>query len=362
MRGIAKLERTRTGGKRPYLLRGLMRCGVCLRKMQAEGIRNGVYYRCIARTLTPGSAALVDHPKTVNLREDHVVPALNKWLGTRFSRDNVDDTEAELIGSQDATVETGKHESAKQRLADAETRLKRHTAAIAAGVDPAALVEAINDAQADREAARAELAAAPAEPTISEAEVRALVDKLGDVGTKIETARPERLPEIYAEMGLELRFEQKERAVYVTARPRVFNDCVREERLNRQNRAISRDKNVTVCHNCTVAEANWFDPHRDIARTATCSRRDASLLRQAEPHPQRARFVVDLSTMEVPVDVAVAAHWTNGAYRAFATQGGWALPLAAVASVYGALTARRLALRRRSGGNGVFNAAPSVKC
>ncbi|MGH2668708.1 MAG: hypothetical protein ACRDH5_06250 [bacterium] len=94
-------------------------------------------------------------------------------------------------------------------------------------MDPAALVEAINDAQADREAARAELAAAPAEPTISEAEVRALVDRLGDVGTKIDTARPERLPEIYAEMGLELRFEQKERAVYVTARPRVFNDCVR---------------------------------------------------------------------------------------------------------------------------------------
>ncbi|MGH2668709.1 MAG: recombinase family protein [bacterium] len=107
MRGIAKLERTRTGGKRPYLLRGLMRCGVCLRRMQAEGIRNGVYYRCIARTLTPGSAALAEHPKTVNLREDHVVPALNEWLGTRFSRDNVEDTVAELIGSQDATVETG---------------------------------------------------------------------------------------------------------------------------------------------------------------------------------------------------------------------------------------------------------------
>ncbi|CRK56783.1 Site-specific recombinase [Alloactinosynnema sp. L-07] len=178
-------------------------------------------------TLTPGSAALDEHPKTVNLREDHIVPALNEWLGERFSRENIEDTVAGLFGSQDATVHTGKHENARKRLQDAETRLKRHTAAISAGVDPMALVEAINDAQADREAARAELAVTPAEPTLTEAQVRALVDKLGDVGAKIETARPERLPEIYAEMGLELRFEQKERAVYVTARPRVVSECVR---------------------------------------------------------------------------------------------------------------------------------------
>jgi hypothetical protein len=43
----------------------------------------------------------------------------------------------------------------------------------------------------------------------SETQVRVLVDKLGDVGAKIETARPERIPQIYAEMGVELRFEQK---------------------------------------------------------------------------------------------------------------------------------------------------------
>lgn len=70
MRGIAKLERTRTTGTRPYLLQGLMRCGICDRRMQGAMIRKDhVYYRCLARTLAPGSTALADHPKTVNLRE-----------------------------------------------------------------------------------------------------------------------------------------------------------------------------------------------------------------------------------------------------------------------------------------------------
>jgi hypothetical protein len=36
MRGRAKLERTRINGTRPYVLRGLMRCGFCDRRMQVS--------------------------------------------------------------------------------------------------------------------------------------------------------------------------------------------------------------------------------------------------------------------------------------------------------------------------------------
>jgi hypothetical protein len=54
MRGIAKLDRERTAGKHTYLLKGV-RCEICQRKMQGAVIRKGIYYRCIARTLAPGS-------------------------------------------------------------------------------------------------------------------------------------------------------------------------------------------------------------------------------------------------------------------------------------------------------------------
>jgi hypothetical protein len=163
MRELAKLERTRTKGTRPYLLRGLVRCGFCSRKMQGALIRKeDVYYRCLARSLAPGSAALADHPRTVNLREDDVVPPLNAWIGRLFSRANVDRTVAELLASQDAAAPAASHEALKKRVAEAEARLRRFQAAIEAGVDPAALVEAMNDAQAQRAAARAELEGTPA--------------------------------------------------------------------------------------------------------------------------------------------------------------------------------------------------------
>uniref|UniRef100_UPI001C5556B3 zinc ribbon domain-containing protein n=1 Tax=Amycolatopsis anabasis TaxID=1840409 RepID=UPI001C5556B3 len=101
MRGIAKLDRERVASKHTYLLKGLVRCEICERRMQGAAIRKGIYYRCIARTLAPGSAALADHPKTVNLREDAVVPRLHDWLARVFDRENRDETVNALVGSQD---------------------------------------------------------------------------------------------------------------------------------------------------------------------------------------------------------------------------------------------------------------------
>ena len=62
-----------------------------------------------------------------------------------------------LLASQgSADPRSGSRDAAEKRLADAEGRLRRFQAAIASGVDPMALVEPINEAQAQREAARNE--------------------------------------------------------------------------------------------------------------------------------------------------------------------------------------------------------------
>jgi hypothetical protein len=88
MRGIAKLDRERAAAKHTYLLKGLVRCEICTRRMQGAAIRKGIYYRCIAWTLAPGSAVLADHPKTVNLREDLVTPPVNAWLCNVLAPEN----------------------------------------------------------------------------------------------------------------------------------------------------------------------------------------------------------------------------------------------------------------------------------
>ncbi|MEV5540057.1 recombinase family protein [Saccharopolyspora shandongensis] len=231
-RAVAKLERTRNSGTRPYLLRGMVRCGFCGRRMHGAVIRKTeTYYRCLARSLAPGSAALADHPRTVNLREIDLVEPLNGWIGRLFSRENLDRTVAALVGSQAELGHGGKNskerEAVKNRITDANTRLRRLQAAVEAGADPAALVDAINTAQAERSAAQAELDNAPELRTMSDAEVYAMIDSLGNVGAALKGARAESLVRLYENLRLSVNYKPHERIVDVTITPRVVSARVR---------------------------------------------------------------------------------------------------------------------------------------
>jgi hypothetical protein len=192
MQGIAKLDRERAASRHTYLLKGLVRCEICERKMQGAAIRKGVYYRCIARTLAPGSAALADHPKTVNLREDVVIRRLHDWICKVFDRENRDETVAALIGSQETNASAGR-EAVERRLNDAKARVRKYQAAIAAGVAPAAVADPINVAQAEREAAEVELKHLPEAAVIDRAEVYARLDSLAEeVARAFGSGRPDR--------------------------------------------------------------------------------------------------------------------------------------------------------------------------
>jgi hypothetical protein len=110
------------------------------------------------------------------------VEPLNAWIGHLFDRRNVDRTVAALVASQDGGGKSSEWETVKKRLADAEKRLRRFQDAIGAGIDPGAMVDAINEAQVQRAAAQAELEGAPAPTAVTDAEVYAMIDALGDVG------------------------------------------------------------------------------------------------------------------------------------------------------------------------------------
>ncbi|CAM3409195.1 recombinase family protein [Kibdelosporangium persicum] len=227
--GLATARKAERGGRtdaRSYLLRGRVRCGKCNRKMQGATIRSGAYYRCTARTMAPGSAALADHPKTVNLREDVVTERLNAWIGRVFHPDNVDETVAALLGAQ-PEASPSPRDAAKERLAEAERRLRRYQDAIGAGVDPSALIEVMNQAQAERTAARAELDRVPADTEISSAEIYAMIDSLGDVGAVIKDAKPAGLARLYEKLDVQMVYKAEEQAVYVTSCSRVGSACVR---------------------------------------------------------------------------------------------------------------------------------------
>lgn len=104
------------------------------------------------------------------------------WLAALFAPRNVDRTVAALVASQGERAGVlGSRDVVKRRLADAEAKLWRSRAAIEAGVDPVALVESINAAQAQRAAAQAELEGSRAPTVIEAAEIYARIALLGDV-------------------------------------------------------------------------------------------------------------------------------------------------------------------------------------
>lgn len=117
-------------------------------------------------------------------------------------------------------------DAARQRLTHAETRLSRLRRAIEAGAEPEALIESLNAAQAQRTAARAELSVLKDGPALlTDAEVYAMLDEIGDVGAALNRANPEKMRRLYENLRVEMVYDHDARAVDVTVRP-LGGQCV----------------------------------------------------------------------------------------------------------------------------------------
>ena len=78
--------------KHDYLLKGMVTCNVCGRKLVANVVRGRLQYRCRIKDEYPG----VDHPKSLSVREDQLLPVIDDWLGHLFDDTNLDTTVAAL--------------------------------------------------------------------------------------------------------------------------------------------------------------------------------------------------------------------------------------------------------------------------
>jgi hypothetical protein len=226
--GSRKLERgPKNTTKWIYVLRGSVRCGICQRRMEGTPRQSRIYYRCAARGIVLGSPVLDRHPKNVYLPETAVLDELNAWLGDLFAPQNRDESARQLLGARTMASDTARAEAVRRRMKDAETRRRRLQAAIEAGADPAALVEGINRANAERDAARTELDRLPASRTRSRAEVDAMIDYLTEVGRDLNDATPAKLQELYQGLRLEMIYHPDEQAVDVSIGPGRDSERVR---------------------------------------------------------------------------------------------------------------------------------------
>ena len=186
-----------------------------------------IYYRCAARSIVPGTPILAIHPKNVYLSERAIVGPVNAWIGTLFDPEHRDETVRRLLGADASRTDTARGAAVGKAVAEAEQRLRRLHAAIEAGVDPAALVEPINRAQEELEAARVERQHVPAARTVGQAELEAMIDYLGDIGAALNRADPVKLEELYRSLRLEVIYHPEERTADVTIRPGRGGERVR---------------------------------------------------------------------------------------------------------------------------------------
>lgn len=84
---------------------------------------------------------------------------------------------------------------------------KRSAIPLSAGDAP---VEVINKAQRERAAARAELERAPVTNLLTDAEVYAMIDSLGDVGAALSEAKRDSLVDLYTGINLRVLYEPRE--------------------------------------------------------------------------------------------------------------------------------------------------------
>jgi hypothetical protein len=89
------------------------------------------------------------------------------------------------------------------------------------------LVEATNEAHTQRVAAQAELDNAPALGELTDAELYAMLDSLGDVGAVLTERKPVALGRLYENVRLEMIYQPDEHEVTVAISPRVVSECVR---------------------------------------------------------------------------------------------------------------------------------------
>lgn len=210
-------ERKPRATPRTYLLRGLVYCGLCGRKMQGQYNHGRAHYRCKVGLDYPVDG---DHPKSVYLREDRVVGPLDEWVAGLCDPASIDATVAAMAAEQGATSgDEAKAEGARRALADCDQREVKYRAALDAGADPAVVAGWLAELKGERLQAERDLASARPAATVSADQLRQLVEGLGDVASVLAEAEPADRARAYAEFGVRLTYEPSDQRVLVEASP-----------------------------------------------------------------------------------------------------------------------------------------------
>ncbi|HEX3955625.1 MAG TPA: recombinase family protein [Trebonia sp.] len=195
--------------RHPYALRGCVWCGVCERRMQSHWAHDVPYYRC----RFPAEYALanrVQHPVNVYLREDQLIGEVNRWLAREFAPHRLRQTITDLAAAQLAEPlprPDDDHEETALKIAECDRKLASYRAALDAGASPATVAAWIADTEAEKAGYLAtRRPSGIRRRRMTEAEIKAIVDRLADLARVLSDADPNDKSEIFRQLGLRLTY------------------------------------------------------------------------------------------------------------------------------------------------------------
>jgi site-specific DNA recombinase len=208
-----RLPRQNLTTKRTYLLRGMLHCGLCGRKMQASTAHGTIYYRCLYPEQY-AQANRVHHPSGIYLREDALVPALDAWLAKTFAPHRLDETIAAMVAAStvdnDADALTVTHAA---QLADCERKLAQYRALLDEGTDPALVAGWIREIEVARSHIKAQARTTEKQAPLSAEELAETVRALGEIVQVLADADPADKILLYQALGLRLEYDINVNAV-----------------------------------------------------------------------------------------------------------------------------------------------------
>ena len=199
----------------PYALRGLLFCAACGRRMQGAA-RAGkqttrILYRCELGKARSVPMDLIDHPRTVYLREDALTPRLDEWIAS------LADPEDLARGQEVDPVAGAGHAALQRQLSEANGKVAALIAALESGVAVEDLTAALHRRSAERDELKTRLEQAERPSVMSATQISELVEELGGLSAVLGEATGSERAQVYASLGLRLDYDPHLQRVTATA-------------------------------------------------------------------------------------------------------------------------------------------------
>ncbi|MBD8059053.1 recombinase family protein [Cellulomonas sp. JH27-2] len=194
-----------------YPLRGLLFCE-CGTRMQGSYRKPArTLYRCElgkGRSLPPEWA---NHPKTVYLNQDAVLPSLNAWIAETFNDPQW------LADQQETEAEPIELVSLRRRLREAQDAIGNIMTAIERGIVSDALVAQLQQRETEKATLEAQVAdlARPVQ-SLTAREVETIIGDVGGIAAALTAATDDERGLLYTELGLRLEYQPQAQLVSAT--------------------------------------------------------------------------------------------------------------------------------------------------